>query len=89
MTVTNPSVIPPEEAALRRKLDRLQAELRQYKELAARQEERLQVLQAANEGAYRDQYDAASGPHLCTASPFGEVAAGPRTSISDMIGRRP
>ncbi|MYY79692.1 MULTISPECIES: hypothetical protein [unclassified Streptomyces] len=77
MTVTEPSVIPPEEATLRRKLDRLQAELRQYKELAASQAERLHILQAANEGAYRDQYDAAAGPHLCPASPFGQAAPTP------------
>ncbi|MEU5772628.1 hypothetical protein ABZ819_04900 [Streptomyces venezuelae] len=77
MTLIEPSVMPPEEAALRRQVDQLQAELRDYKELAALQAERLDVLQTANEGAYRDQYDAAGGPHLCPGSPFGQTAPTP------------
>lgn len=53
---------------------RLRVELRSTRALVAAQNERLEALQAANEGAYRAAYDAQGGPHHCTARPFGEPA---------------
>ncbi|MFE9736182.1 hypothetical protein ACFYO9_37650 [Streptomyces sp. NPDC005863] len=86
MTFPDP-ILPP--APQRDTVARLEAELRQYKDIVARQDELLRALQTANEGAYRDQYDAAGGPHLCPAHPLGETVARPRPGIRDLAGGAP
>ncbi|MGW1492617.1 hypothetical protein [Streptomyces sp. NPDC002402] len=43
-------------------------------ELEARLTERLDALQASNESAYRELYDAMNGPHFCPGQPFGQTA---------------
>lgn len=80
-----------EVAALTQQVARLENDLtevtqrnRQLTDLASSQDERLRAAQTENEAAYRHAYDAASGPHFCPNSPFGELVARPRPGISDI-----
>ncbi|WP_069883470.1 hypothetical protein [Streptomyces luteocolor] len=82
---------PPDTAALKRTVARLENELAaeqrhntELRQLASQQADRLQQAQAENESAYRSLYDAASGPHFCKDHPFGELTARPRPGIRDL-----
>lgn len=50
-------------------------DIRQLRELAAAQADRLQIAQTENEGASRHAYEAAAGPHFCKGQPFGTPPA--------------
>lgn len=56
---------------------RLRERLCEYKALAAKLADRLQIAQRDNEAAYEQAYEAASGPHFCRDHPFGTAVTEP------------